>query len=607
MGQSPLHNASNNAALKELLDDILFPYQRRFLLDTSRFCAWVASRQIGKSFTLGWKALIRACSQSRRHQTIVSAGRDQAKEVIGKVKLHAELIRRVLNEEIVASETKFSVTLVNGSVIRALAANPRTARGYTGDVYLDEFAHVQQDKALWAAILPAATRGKLTVTAVSTPLGDNGSFFKLCHPAPGTKIQFSVHKTTVHDARAAGLDVDVEALRDQYDDDTWAQEFECAFLGHVASYLPWDLLRACLAGPETELERTARIEHASTFLGVDIGRKRDITALSLLRKWPETTLWMDDLICLHKKPFQEQEEIIGRVIRANGVERCCIDATGMGMHLAENLQREFGGVVIPVTFTRGSKIHLATQVRKTMEQGHIKLLNDGPLLADCHAIERRITSNGNIVFDATRNELGHADRFWSLALGLEAARHDASWSLDVEGDGGFDIADPDHIDNPGLRAPTAYEMGFHVVTSQDLEDARDDLMGSRRAADGHKTFTGTVPPKCVLPTTLTRELTAKGEDPCWTCEADRRICEGRPIDMSLAKKTGPPGPSPAQLMEGRDMLREACMQMGHVPPGCRAGGKMIWERVTVAADPCSTCNMNRLLCGGRPQKGAAAA
>ena len=43
--------------------------------------------------------------------------------------------------------------------------------------------------------------------------------------------------------------------------------------------------------------------------------------------------------------------------------------------------------------------------------------NDPALIADLHAIKRKAGAK-SFIYDSDRNEHGHADRFWALALAL---------------------------------------------------------------------------------------------------------------------------------------------------------------------------------------------
>ena len=75
-----------------------------------------------------------------------------------------------------------------------------------------------------------------------------------------------------------------------------------------------------------------------------------------------------------KVPFADQEADLRRMLGTLPIGRLSIDQTGIGMHLAENLGRDFGQVV-PETFTNESKeiwatdfkILLAAQGRRVAE------------------------------------------------------------------------------------------------------------------------------------------------------------------------------------------------------------------------------------------------
>jgi len=73
---------------------------------------------------------------------------------------------------------QLEVRFANGSVIYGLPANPDTARGYSGNVTLDEFAfHSDADK-IYTALFPSITRG-YCLEIISTPNGQQGSLLSL--------------------------------------------------------------------------------------------------------------------------------------------------------------------------------------------------------------------------------------------------------------------------------------------------------------------------------------------------------------------------------------------------------------------------------------------
>ena len=64
------------------------------------------------------------------------------------------------------------------SRIIGLPANPRTARGYTGNITLDEFQSQEEVRQIDAAVFPLTTRG-YQPEIIGTPLGQQGEFYEL--------------------------------------------------------------------------------------------------------------------------------------------------------------------------------------------------------------------------------------------------------------------------------------------------------------------------------------------------------------------------------------------------------------------------------------------
>src|SRR3954465_15333086 len=65
--------------------------------------------------------------------------------------------------------------------IKVLAANPRTARGFSGDLILDEFAFHENAAAIWEAAEPILASNKDYLCRIaSTPNGKHNMFYRLC-------------------------------------------------------------------------------------------------------------------------------------------------------------------------------------------------------------------------------------------------------------------------------------------------------------------------------------------------------------------------------------------------------------------------------------------
>jgi phage FluMu gp28-like protein len=453
---------------------ILLPYQRRYVSDPAPLKIWLASRQVGKSFSLAMEAVMEAL-RARSANLILSASERQSQEVMKKVHTHLRCLRAISGHTVHAGrETREEVELPGGSRVISLPANPDTVRGFSGNVFLDEFAFHQDAREIWRAMYPAVTRG-YKVRVASTPNGKQNMFYDLWSGRTGLSSAFSRHRTTIHDARAEGLEVDIEALkRGIMDPLAWAQEFECAFLDEATAFLTYEMIAHCEdEGARTEFGGEAlesQGPEAQLYLGVDVGRHRDLTVFWLLTKVGDV-LWTREVKELSKSPFREQKEVLfsyldgslfssggyargtevplargsGGYTRGTGdrleessggyirgtrgplmgevplVRRCSIDASGIGAQLAEEARERFGARVEPVVFGPRVKEDLALVLRRSFEERTVRIPPVREIREDLHSVRRLTTVAGNVRYDAARTEGSHADRFWALALALHAA------------------------------------------------------------------------------------------------------------------------------------------------------------------------------------------
>ena len=138
----------------------LTEYQINWVNDKSRFKIGVLTRQGGKSF----EAALESVDDGMEHKTmwvILSAGERQSKEVINKCAMHAcaygIAIKELESEFIVDKDTKYKqleIVLPNGTRIIGLPANPDTARGWSANIILDEFALHKDSREIWKTVRP---------------------------------------------------------------------------------------------------------------------------------------------------------------------------------------------------------------------------------------------------------------------------------------------------------------------------------------------------------------------------------------------------------------------------------------------------------------------
>jgi len=468
----------------------VLPYQDRWIVDDSQLKIAVWSRQSGKSFAAALRAVLK-CMGSRTQYIILSKGERQSRMFMEKVRDFCLYFKRLkalpaFNELETDDKTMEVYFPKNGSRIIGLPANPDTARGYSGHIVLDEFAFHGDAYKIYAACFPIITRG-YSIEVISTPNGTAGKFYEIAKQAglvgaglalPGDAPEsgarggqalplrptgiWSGHRVDIYDAVAQGLPADINLLRSGCDDEeTWLQEYGCQFLSDAQNYIPVELISTCVheeattewsdvGGRLSEIgNRQPATDNRELYLGVDIGRKRDMTIAWLFEK-VGGILWSRRLLTLKGVSFDEQEKAICNLIEgcatgvppvpghgrdahgtsgrdAHGtsgggaVRRCCIDQSGIGMMLAEHLVQKYGAMVEPVTFTAQLKERLAPMVKMAFEERTVRIPDNREVRADLNSVKRFVTLAGNVRFDAEHTDRGHADRFWALAMVVNAA------------------------------------------------------------------------------------------------------------------------------------------------------------------------------------------
>lgn len=418
----------------------LLPYQKRFLADASRFRIGLWARQTGKSFTSALDAVVGAMERGESW-LVLSAGERQSLEWMEKAKQHARAWGYAAELEGVdagADIQRLMIRFPKGNRIIGLPANPNTARGYSMNVILDEFAFHEASREIWRALVPTITRGYRLVV-LSTPNGQQNAFYELWTHHE----EFTRHRVTIEDAAADGLSVNLAELKAAIDADGWRQEYLCEFIDEASALIPWDLIDA--AESEDCLEDADAMD-GRYYLGMDIGRKHDLTVLALIEALGDV-LWLRDLRILEKTPFREQLDVLTEMLRHPGIARCCIDSTGLGAMLAEEAQRLHGQYrVEAVQFTAAVKADLAMPMLAKFQDRRMRIPRDRALRDDLHKVRKVTTAAGNIRYEAERDDAGHSDRFWALALAIHAAG---------SGDGG-----PVYGEAPLRSGPEARDRGW---------------------------------------------------------------------------------------------------------------------------------------------------
>lgn len=437
---------------------LLLPYQRRWVDDSARFKIGVQSRQTGKSFQTACEAVTDCLTDPGTKWVCLSAGERQALEWLEKCKEWAEAFRLVVDSYaedrdmaealLKAGEIRFT----NGSRIIAIPANPSTARGYSANVILDEFAYHEDPDAIWAAMFPSLTNPlagtfmqrvrallagektdgitrEMKIRVVSTFNGRENKFFDLWDKRDANG--YAGHLVTIEDAVGDGLPVDIEKLRAGLDDeDAWQQEYLCQPTDTSNVLLPYDLIALAESADANEVADAEFWSSRSgqVFCGVDFGRTNDPTVCWTLERVGDLLITRDVLSLKSFETPDQIERLRNRFARAN---RVCIDYTGPGIGFGDYAKRELGGEWAPAshsygkselcTFTAKFKRELFPLLRRQfVAPTKLRIPINRAIREDLHAMQQVVT-NGEYNYWAPRTREGHSDRCTALALAVRAA------------------------------------------------------------------------------------------------------------------------------------------------------------------------------------------
>lgn len=423
-------------------ESFFLPYQIQWLDDKSRVKIWEKSRRIGATYVQAYEDVYDALNTKIRNKPCTvwfsSADESAAKEYIQYCQDWAKMFNAAVQVlgEIIIDEKKdikaLSLEFKNGARINALSSNPKGFRSKGGKVILDEFAFHSDQNALWKAAKPCITWG-YPLRILSTHNGQNCLYYRFLKKCKEGKLNWGFHSTPIQLAVKQGLVDKIydrpttdeereqwieEERKDCADEVTWQQEYCCCAIDETTAFLSYELINNCCENCLKEIEDLG----GELYVGMDIGRKKDLSVITVIEKL-DSVKYLRKIIELPKMPFREQKLILYAILQLPNVRRGCLDATGIGMQMSEDAQKDFGKYRIePVMFTGKSKEEMAYQLLTAFEDRNVRIPDDEVLKDDLHSVKRVMTQSNNVRFDVEASETdGHADRFWSLALANHAA------------------------------------------------------------------------------------------------------------------------------------------------------------------------------------------
>lgn len=433
--------------LKSAFIDSLFKYQLNWWANSQeRTRAILKSRQIGATWYFAREALIDAL-ETGRNQIFLSASRAQAHIFRGYI---VAFVKEVLDIELKGDP----MLLPNGASLYFLGTNARTAQGYHGNFYFDEFFWTHKFEELNKVASGMAMHKKWRKTYFSTPSSlqhqayafwsggrinrkrakDDRIELDLSHDqlAGGHTGDDKIWRqiVTVLDAHAGGCDLfDLDELRFEYSDQEWDNLLMCGFVDESFATFPLTELMRCHVDSWDAWAHDYKpfalrpFGFKPVWIGYDPSHTGDAAGLVVLAPpdAPGGKFRVLERMQFKGADFEGQAGEIQKLTKKYNVAHICIDTTGLGQGVYQIVKKFFPGVKA-LQYSVEVKTRLVLKAQSLIRSGRFEFdAGDTDLQRSFMAIKREMTASGRSVTYASgrSEETGHADLAWACMNAMD--------------------------------------------------------------------------------------------------------------------------------------------------------------------------------------------
>lgn len=325
----------------------------------------------------------------------------------------------------------FRITFASGHRIAALSSRPENIRGLQGIVVIDEAAfHKDVGEVIDAAVALLIWGGRIRI--ISTHNGRLNPFNELVTRTRAGKTNYSLHGVAFDEVIENGLYDRVKAMnpkiapfeewyqtiRDGYvDENRMREELDKIPRDAEGAALQRVQVEACLdkampvlrlsrpdafklapeGAREREIEDWIRKELAPVMAQIDLN-SRTLIGGDIARKGHATCVWVSQIglglkregvavVELRGLPFAQQRQILFYIIEHAGRRwRASIDASGLGMEMAETARLKYGANVAEVTFSNAWYAENGAKLVTSVTEKSVTVPADDDVISDICAL-----------------------------------------------------------------------------------------------------------------------------------------------------------------------------------------------------------------------------
>jgi uncharacterized protein YjcR len=448
--KKPVRNHFDEEQLEQLKANFeakCFGYQKRWRAAMGeRTRAILKSRQIGATFYFAFEALVDA-AETGHNQIFLSASKAQAHIFRAYMVLFAG--------EVGVKLTGDPIILSNGAELHFLGTNARTAQGYHGNFYFDEFFWVYGFDVLKKVASGMAAQKKYRRTFFSTPSSVAHEAYKFWSGeeynkgrAKADRVEIDIsHRAlqggkrcadavwrdivTIHDAEAEGCDLfDIAELQRDNSVEDFANLYECQFTDDAESQFPLVMMQGCMVDSwlvwRDFKPLTPRPYAGEVWIGYDPqeSEKGDDAALVAIAppRAPGGPFRLLERERMKGKDFQEQADAIRRMRdRYPGTSYIGIDKKGVGAAVFQ-LVRQWFPTVVGLEYSVIVKTRLVLHAQALIRRRRFQYdAGWHDVTQSFMAIRKVMTGSGDqVTYKAKRSAgIGHADVAWAIMNALD--------------------------------------------------------------------------------------------------------------------------------------------------------------------------------------------